>query len=188
MTVSSVKTGEVGLSFALNNNYMEPIATTLLSSTASGITFSDIPQNYKHLQLIVMARSANGADTDYCNIQFNSDVASNYAQHRITANGTTASAGSDPNITRCIAQRLSSDVNSANIFGALIFDIIDYNNANKFKTTRHLGAYDSNGSGFLEYGSNLWQSTIPISSIFIYSQTGSGFKQYSRFSLYGIKG
>lgn len=189
MTVSSVKTGDLGISFALNNNFMEPIATTLVGSGGAGtITFSDIPQTYKHLQLRIMARSANTSDTDYCNIQFNSDVSNSYVQHRVTNNGSSLSAGADTGITRCIVQRLSSDQSAANIFGAIIFDIIDYTNTSKMKTTRHFGGYDLNGTGFTEYGSNLWRSTDSISSIFIYSQTGSGFKQYSRFSLYGIKG
>ena len=49
MTISSVKTGAVGLSLALDNNYMEPIATTLVGSGGvNQITFNDIPQSYNN--------------------------------------------------------------------------------------------------------------------------------------------
>ena len=53
MSITSVKSGSGGISLALDNNYMEPIATMVVSATSvNSITFNDIPQIYKHLQLI----------------------------------------------------------------------------------------------------------------------------------------
>ena len=55
MSITSAKSGATGISLALDNNFMEPIASTLVGSGGSSvITFNDIPQTYKHLQLRVL--------------------------------------------------------------------------------------------------------------------------------------
>ncbi len=52
MSITSAKTGSTSLSLALENNFMEPIASTLVGAGGvSTVTFNDIPQTYKHLQV-----------------------------------------------------------------------------------------------------------------------------------------
>jgi mevalonate pyrophosphate decarboxylase len=191
MTVSSVKTGELSLSFALNNNFMEPIATTLVGSGGvNQITFNDIPQTYKHLQIRGIARSARSGETDdNIALQFNADTGSNYAHHDINGNGSSASAGAAISATSIRVAKVSAASATASVFGVCVFDILDYANTNKYKTTRSLNGFDSNGSGNAVLFSGLWQNTNAITSIKLFSQTGANnFAQYSRFSLYGIRG
>ena len=69
MSITSVKSGATGISLALDNNFMEPIATTLVgSTTVNVVTFNDIPQTYKHLQIRAISRrtgSSSSGATDW---------------------------------------------------------------------------------------------------------------------------
>ena len=50
MSITSVKSGATGISLALDNNFMEPIATTLVGSGgANTIIFNRFPLIQKHL-------------------------------------------------------------------------------------------------------------------------------------------
>jgi hypothetical protein len=160
---------------------MEPIATTLVGSGGTNnITFNDIPQTYKHLQVRAIAR----ADGNSATLQFNGDNGSNYAYHGFYGDGASVTAFNGINNTKPDIMITSS---AANIFSAAVIDILDYSNTNKNKTVRSLAGTDANGSGFLALYSALWQSTIAITSIKFMPFSGN-FAQYSRFSLYGIKG
>jgi hypothetical protein len=190
MTVSSVKTGAVGISFALDNNYMEPIATTLVGSGGvNQITFNDIPQTYKHLQIRGIGRSTTGGSgADDLYMRINSDYGANYANHSLYGDGTSAgsSAATNGSYIR-FAALLMRVSQTANLFGSAIIDILDYTNSNKNKTIRALVGEDRNGAGQVQLISGLWINTTSISSITFYPEANS-FAQYSRFSLYGIKG
>ena len=74
MSITSLKTGGTGLSLALDNNYMEPIATTLLSSTSNAVVFNDIPQTYKHLQIRTSVAANNSSSS--IKVILNSDTLS----------------------------------------------------------------------------------------------------------------
>ena len=190
MSISSLTTGAIGISAALDNNYMEPIASTLISS--SGITtvsFLDIPQTYKNLQLRIFAKGANtgnGVGTG-SKIAFNNDVlSSNYWRHGINAfvSGIGANNGNDNDFWDIIG----SSTGLTNIFAANVIDILDYASPNKNKVTRNFVGEDTNGNGSrLGPASGLWNNTQPIVSITLLSGAGN-YVNGSRFSLYGIKG
>jgi hypothetical protein len=194
MTVSSVKTGDLGISFALNNNYMEPIATTLVDSGgSSNITFNDIPQTYKHLQIRLMSRNNRASTSDTLGIQFNGDTSiSNYVWlHYVYGNNGSAGAagyGTGVNASIYLGECPSSTATS-NIFGVSIADILDYTSESKNKVLRSLNGKEADAlnQGFISLSSGAWLSTAPITSIKIFANNGN-FVQYSRFSLYGIKG
>jgi hypothetical protein len=70
----------------------------------------------------------------------------------------------------------------------MVMDILDYSNVYKFKTIRNLSGADFNGSGQIRLNSGLWMNTAGVTSISIYDANGGNLVQYSRLSLYGIKG
>ena len=78
-----------------------------------------------------------------------------------------------------------------NIYGAVVCDILDYANSSKYKTVRNIGGFDTNATsgvvGDVYINSFVWMNTNAINSITL-GASGESFKQYSRFSLYGIKG
>jgi hypothetical protein len=167
---------------AVTNSY-ESIATVLVGSGgASNIEFTSIPSTFKHLQVRAIARVSTGSP--YMYVQFNGDTAANYTYHMIYATGATAAADANVNISGANAAYVSS---TANTFGVLVQDVLDYADTNKFKTVRDLGGYDANGSGQVRLTSGLWRSTSAVTSLKITPSTSS-FTQYSQFALYGIKG
>jgi hypothetical protein len=169
-----------------DNYYMEPIATTLLSSTTGTITFSNIPQNYKHLEIRFIAKAPTaGGGGIY--IRYQSDSGSNYSAHNVNGNGATAGAQAQSATSTPLIIRNGGISTTANIFSAGVISILDYSSTYKNKTLRSLGGQDLNGSGLIEMASTCWYNTGNITSIELI-HNGSGFVQYSRFSLYGIKG
>lgn len=173
-----------------DNYYMEPIATQLLGSSQATITFSNIPQTYKHLQLRMLTRDSAAQSGSQSQMQINGDTGSNYNWHAMEGNGASASAAGGTGSTTYIYgfDRTSAGSNGASIFGADVVDILDYANVYKFKTIRALGGYDANGSGVLKFASGLWMNTAAITSFSISLQSGGSYVQHSRFSLYGIRG
>lgn len=164
----------------------ESIAT--VTPNGSGVTFSSIPQGYKHLQIRALVRtSRNDATTDVLTFTFNGDGANNYATHGLVGNGSSASAyGYIPYATPIYLDGIPSSTAAANTFGVAVIDILDYTNTNKYKTVRGLGGADYNGSGQIRLVSGVWLSTTAVTSI-TFGSVGS-YLTNSSFALYGIKG
>lgn len=169
----------------------ESIATvTVGSGGAANIEFTSIPGTYTHLQIRSISKNTNsvGAPADI-RIQFNSDTGTNYARHGFYGSGSAVSQYATTSLAYCDFPLLVAASDSANIFGAGVIDILDYANANKYKTVRTLAGLDSNGASgqnFILFMSALWLSTSAITSIKITSNTAN-FAQYSHFALYGCK-
>ena len=172
----------------ITNSY-ESIATVSVGSGGtSEINFTSIPSTFKHLQIRIIGRGTQSAASNYLQIQFNGDTASNYyGAHWLNGSGSAATAGADGAASVIYAERLTAANATASIFGVNVIDILDYESTSKFKTTRNLGGYDANGSGQITFSSGLWRSTSAITSIKI-TPAASDFAQYSSFALYGIKG
>lgn len=165
----------------------ESIATTTVGAGGSStISFSSIPSTYKHLQIRVLSRSTAGG-IGALFLQFNSDTGTNYADHRLEANGATAYTDRNTSAVRAVSGLQAGSTTGANIFGGSVIDVLDYASVNKYKTIRALSGIDNNGSGNVSFGSGLWMSTSAISSITVIPENTS-FAQYSSFALYGIKG
>lgn len=170
----------------LYSNSFEAISTvTVGAGGSSSITFSSIPAGYTHLQIRFMGRINSGTWGDL-QLTFNGS-GTGYTRHQLEGTGTAATAygaASQTNIP--IASGIAGSSTAANIFGAGVTDILDYANTNKYKTVRSLSGGDSNGAGYVDLQSGLWQSTSAISSITLVSGVNS-FVQYSHFALYGVK-
>ena len=170
-----------------DNYYMEPIATTLLGSTASSVIFSNIPQGYKHLQIRVFNKTNRADQNDAMQIQLNSDTGSNYNNHHLYGDGSAANAGAVDTPGSGLLVWLIAGNNSTNAWAGTIVDLLDYTNTNKFKTMRALTGYDNNGNGIVGISSGAWRNTASITAIELKPRYGTSFNTNSRFSLYGIK-
>ena len=157
----------------------ESIATvTVGSGGAANIEFTSIPSTYTHLQIrgIGLITSAGGFT-----VQFNSDTGSNYSWHQLYGEGSIAQSNSGATQT---FMYMAYGGGSATAPNALVTDILDYANTNKYKTLRSLSGNDLNGSGGIQFWSGNWRSTSAITSI----KVTASFNQYSQLALYGIKG
>jgi hypothetical protein len=184
--------GIIASSYPVATTAYESIATvTVGAGGSSSISFTSIPSTYKHLQLRLIARTTatGAADGGFMTVRFNdiSSAASYYGQHWLRGNGTAAAAGADGTATNLYMERISTDQQTASVYGAGVIDILDYTNTNKNRVTRQLIGYDNNGSGSIYLGSGMLLSTPAITKIELFPNSGS-FKQYSSFALYGIKG
>jgi hypothetical protein len=171
----------------LDSGAFESIATTTVGSGGqSTITFSDISQKFKHLQLRCLARGSTGTQDAQSNMRLNGDSGTNYSYHRIYGDGASSGTDGAANATAAMAGINAGASSLANTFAVGVVDILDYADTNKFKTVRTLTGYDQNGQGAVYLWSNSWRSTSAVSSITI--TTSANFSQYSSFALYGIRG
>lgn len=193
MSISSVKTGAMGVSLLAGNLYSvlnayESIATVSVGAGGTGsVTFNSIPSNYTHLQVRYIAHSAgNAADYTSIKVLLNNDTSANYAYHRLYGNGSTVSADASTSQSQALATWAPDELNPS-MFGASIIDILDYSNPNKNKTISVLGGFDKNGAGISAVFSGLWQSASAITRLDFATNNGQNLAQYSHFALYGIR-
>jgi hypothetical protein len=200
MATSRIKTSSILQGFPKSRSLLagnagyDPAATWLIqrvnpTSGATTVSFTSIPQTYKHLQIRALTEdSTSASNTAYpAFLQFNSDSNSNYNYHYLLSNGTAASAVGSATTTDPWIYGADSISTTANIFGAVIIDIHDYASTTKNKTTRYISGLDRNGSGFVALGSTLWRNTAAITRIDLVANF-NGFAAGSTFALYGMVG
>jgi hypothetical protein len=169
------------------SNY-ESIQTVVATGSSNVVTFSSIPNTYKHLQIRVFTRSTT---TTYVQsalyLTFNGDTAANYSFHQVGGDGASTfagAAGGSSNITTVTSATANG---STATFGAGIIDIIDYSNTNKYKTVRCFSGLDLNGTpSTISLRSGGWRNTNAITSITL-TEANNNIAQYSHIALYGIK-
>ena len=121
-------------------------------------------------------------------LRFNGDSGSNYANHYLYGDGSSAVAGADTTQTNINLYGSLVTSSASNVYAVTVLDVLDYTSTNKNKTVRALSGQDSNGSGISILTSGLWiNSSNAISSLTITANTGN-FTTASQFALYGIKG
>ena len=164
----------------------ELISSTILGSNTPSITFSSLgtySSTYKHLQLRMTLRETRTADFGAILMRFNGDSGSNYAYHRLPADGSAV-------YSQAAINRASFDIftatgasNGANQFGSNVLDLLDPFSTTKNKTVRNLGGR----SAGIDLASGVWRSTDSLTSIEIFANTFN-LVTGVRVSLYGIKG
>jgi hypothetical protein len=171
-------------------NSFESIATQTVGGGVSSITFSSIPSTYKHLQIRAIAKTnRTSADQSTFRYRFNGDSGSNYSYHRFYGEGSSTAADGGGNNTYGYFYYGATTNDTANTFGASVWDILDYSNTSKNTTIRFLAGSDNNNTnGGVGIGGSVWVNTSAVNSIVISIDGGFNFLQYSSFALYGIKG
>jgi hypothetical protein len=166
----------------------ESIATVTGTGSSATLTFSSIPSTYKHLQVRGILRSDSGSQNSVV-MRFNSDSGSNYARHVLSGNGSSASASAVASGTSAGLGYFPGGSDLANLYGALVLDVLDYTSTNKNKTTRTLFGFDENGSadGIVGLFSSLWFATpAAITDITITAGAGN-WTTATTLALYGVK-
>lgn len=173
----------------------DALATVTVGATAvSNITFAGIPSGYKHLQLRIFGRgNSSSADRVSITVKVNSDTGSNYANHAVGGDGSSAftaqatSQGVGANNFMAGISAIVGSTGAANTFGASIVDVLDYSSSSKYKTFRSLAGQDQNStSGRIALVSGLWQNTAAITTLDLNLESGL-WGQYSSIALYGVK-
>jgi hypothetical protein len=155
-----------------------PLSSVTLSTAQSQVTFSNIPQTYTDLVVVVEGAGSTGGDLQFT---FNGDAATNYSTTWIAGNGTAASSARHSNYSYGEANRWESVTTTLGAT-AHIFSVMNYSNLTTFKTTLIRSNSAAAGASALV---NLYRSTAAITSMTLFLSGGT-FSIGSTFNLYGI--
>jgi len=152
-----------------------PIATQTLTSTASSVTLSSIPQGYTDLVLVVAGKNSSSTYSPY--IQFNGDTSTNYSITSLYGDGSNAASARASNTATAYFGSLGATQVNA------IVQIQNYSNTTTYKTA----LIRINAADFRVYASvMLWRSTAAITSLTVFNESPGTFASATTFSLYGI--
>jgi hypothetical protein len=170
------------------NTYDALATVTAPGSGTSQLVMSSIPSNYTDLRMVV---SGITSTTGYAfTLGVNGDTGSNYSQTFLSSNGVNAQGGRYSNSTTA-NMYLGGWVNGYDSTApqTITVDFMDYANTTTFKSILWRSGVGSRNS---ESGVILWRGSTgsaaqAITSITVYSQSGSTIAAGSTFSLYGIR-
>lgn len=158
------------------------IATTTLSSAASTITFSSIPNTYTDLRLVISNIRLESAGSQATIIRFNGDTATNYSQTDLYGFGASAGSSRTTSVSYIY---LNEDAMSTTVPSFFAIDIFSYaGSANK--TLLIASSEDKNGSGSVSRICGLWRSASAITSLTISQWSGINYTVGTTATLYGI--
>jgi hypothetical protein len=148
------------------------LATTTLSSSASSVTFSSIPQDYRDLVLVVNGSLTSTLENLY--ILFNAN-GTGYSYVLMLGTGSSA-------VSANYSARTWGELDTG--IGNNIYHIMDYSATDKHKTT----LFRSNrASGGVLAQAGRWANTAAITSVAISGGLSQGFAAGTTLSLFGIE-
>jgi hypothetical protein len=159
-----------------------------LASNGGTVTFSNIPQTYRDLRLVIQGGFSDNGFLFGARVGNNSvDSGSNYSYTAMRGNGSSASSYRKSNMVfGALCQQGKNDLNNI-----ITVDFMNYSNTTTYKTwlTRY-----GNPSEGIDAVKNVWRSTAAINTISIAEcgDGGSGSFNYGNmlagttFALYGI--
>jgi hypothetical protein len=150
------------------------------------IQFNSIPQTFTHLQLRCFIRGDDAGAITSAAFDFINGTQT-YSQHELQGTGSGVSSFGSANISIMNFVTMPGAASTANVFGSIIVDILDYSSTVKNKTVRQIGGYDANGSGYVGLKSAAqYDAATPITQIRLRPYSAANFVSGTRFDLYGI--
>lgn len=185
-------------SLLVGNPSFVPSAFDLLQTTvvgAGGLTaveFTNLTSTYgsayQHLQIRAAVRTSRASLADDIFIQLNTDTGSNYSNHAMIGSGPSVTSYGAANSTSIGGYSVVAGNSSASgIFSPMVLDLLDPFSTEKNKTVRQLMGLNSAGEQWVILRSGLYRSLSSTASIKLFTSSGAGWAQGTRFSLYGIK-
>lgn len=159
----------------------ELIASTTLGSASNNVTFSSIPQTYKHL--FISQKASSTQDPTYLGLEFNGDNGGNYGSVFGAFDNNGLSYGYNYNAGNGSTGSLYNNQN------LLIVHIMDYTNTTTYKgyICRTVNNWVNTNKALVQIRTGNWHNTAAITSIKMAMSDGS-YSAGSIFSLYGIAG
>ena len=159
---------------------------TVGSAGATSITFSNIPQTFTDLKVVVSGRTDYANSSDEVYLKLNGSSASIYSWKMLYGTGSAAASASDSAEGYGIAGvQIDGSTATASVFSNGEIYIPNYTSAN-YKSISMEHCPETNATAInMKMVAGLWSSTAAITSLSLSGGTGN-FVQYSTFSLYGI--
>jgi len=154
-----------------------PLATVTLASSASSVTFSNIPATYRDLVLITSCSFQNNGSIQ---ITLNSDTGNNYSGIRSQGDGSATSSGTYSSNGQIAFQQINYSSNTRLTY---VTNFMDYSATDKHKTvlTRNNGPANA-----VAMETHRWANNAAINRMLIQPGGGTNFLSGSTLSLYGI--
>lgn len=172
---------------------MTPIATVTLASNSATFSFTNIPQTYTDLVLVMNYACCSSTGTTANTspqLRINSDSGGNYSETLIYGFGSTANSGRETTQTAYWIADYGWVSTTANYFGTSVINFMNYANTTTYKTLLERTAHNDSAYS-VSMGSiasvGLWRSTSAITSIDIRMNSTNLYRSGSTFTLYGIK-
>lgn len=146
-----------------------------LSSAQAQVTFSNIPQTYTDLVVVINPTFTTNADVD---VIFNGDTKNNYSSTYLTGNGTSATSGRFSTMPKIYLDQ----INTGTTIVQYNASIMNYSNNTIFKNI--INRYNGTTKG-TEAVVGLWRNTDAITSM-TFTGGGQNFSAGSTFAIYGI--
>jgi hypothetical protein len=163
-----------------NKGVMRPIAETILGAPAASITLSSIAADWSTLWLSANLRSVVAAFSDGMRLRYNGDTGANYDYQGLTT--TTESFGATSLYLGNLPGASSVSGNRSSLFLVI---------PNYVGTTAHKAAHAMSGATNISGHTNdtistVWRSTAAITSIQLFTNSGSNLDTGSRVTLMGV--
>jgi hypothetical protein len=165
---------------------------TVGGTSVSSITFTNIPDTYKHLYIRCLTRDDRAVSANALLMQVGSsnsiDSGNNYSVHFFRGDRSSATSGSAAPYSDMISFAVEPGSSAgSNIFALSIIEVLDYANTTKYKTAKVLNGFDGNTIGYTQLISGLWRSKNVINTLRFSAGANANFVENSQFALYGVK-
>lgn len=158
------------------------IASVELSSAASSITFSSIPQGYTDLKVVVTGRLSSG--NGFMLLDFNGLATANFSHKVLEGNGASAYSFVSGNTN--YATGLVGGGDTANTFTNVEFYIPNYT-ASINKSVSIDGVTENNGTtAYADLEALLWSNTAAITQFRLTTSSAVNFAANTTATIYGI--
>ena len=167
----------------------ELISETTVSTPVGSVTFSSIPQTFRHLCFYISARSDSSTGSRDLTVRFNSDSATVYSMGYLYTEGTSVSGSYATSQTGALLNdTVCGSDNSAGVFSAVEFWIPNYSNSSTNKQCFDLASnrnYIVGAGGRVTAHAHKYADTSAITQVEMICQ--GSWETSSTIRMYGIK-
>ena len=181
-------------SLTTSNSYSSIASYVFPSSALNTITFTNIPQYYKHLQIRIIARSTrtfSGNALDVLSMRVNGDYQT--ASHYLFGNSSSVGSNYQPgwNAGLIVSASSSTLATNANVFSPVVIDIYNYSNTTMYKTARSTFGIEANlaysDAAYEGIGGLMFPQFAPV-TLLQFDCSNANFAQNTMVAIYGIGG
>jgi hypothetical protein len=163
-----------------------PIGQVISTGASASMTFTNIPQGYRDLKLIVNGRSSHSGSTSF-SIYLNNTGFTGWSETRFFANNTTITTDrltqSSPTYGFILETGWTST--AAGVFSCAEIDIFNYSSSSTFKSTFGRNAFEQGTTGITEMNVATWANNAAVNSVDV--ATNGTWVGGSTATLYGVK-
>jgi hypothetical protein len=161
--------------------FLQPIYTQTVGAGGIGeLSFTNIPQTFTDLKIVISARIANAAAANTLYIGINGAYSSTTSRY-LAGDGTSVTSSISGS---ALIGDVSANSATANTFGSVEVYIPNYRSSNFKQYISDSVSENNTTSAFTEMWAGLWSSTSAITALKF--SASANMMQYSTITIYGI--